>query len=601
MRKIATILFLFIVLFQKECFAQFYKQLDTLCIMCNRSTSDSQKVSSLGKLADFYYIFKLNSKGDSVLHQQLLVAELSNDSNLILQALFGDAILNIGSSATTESFNKTIEFVQKGIDYAKANNKYDYHALGYIRMSEIFRKRGEYEKAFTNSILALSLLQNVTSDSVKSITYIELGDTYLDRGESVSACSNYNNAFDIAVKIKSIVLQSKIHHRISEMYKKLDDRDHAKEELNQSMLLNKKMGNQEGLMMDYFDLARLNDEKFFIQRSIELADSLHDYKNLLNAKRLMLVYHYVIEKNEQEALRYLENEPDLKQSYLNDGLENYFITLGNIFFYTGHIDSALDYYKIAGPELDKKFDHNLSRINLEQIAESYSLKSNFPEAISYYLKALQISLQMKDFNTIALYSGKLSGLYEKQNDYKNAFVYSKQFVIYKDSVRELSKENDIALLGIERENKKHENELFQEKQRDYNSRNIQYMGITISIIIIFFIMLVVGSFPVSRRTVKLMGYFFFISLFEFIVLLIDNLVLSHSVHNQPLKLWIIKIVVIAVLVPFQHFLEHHVIGLLASKKLIEARTKFSVKKWWAGITKPVSSADESLEEDTAVL
>ena len=601
MQKIVIILFLFIALFQKKCFAQFYKQLDSLCIMCNRTTSDSQKVSSLGKLANFYYIFKLNSQGDSILNQQLLIAELSNDSTLILEALFGDAILNIGPSATSESFNKTIQFVQKGIGYAKANNKFDYLALGYIRMSEILRKRGEYDKAFSNSILALSLLQNVTSDSVKTITYIELGDTYLDRGEAVSACSNYNNAFDIAVKIKSIVLQSKIHHCISEMYKKLDDPDNAREELNQSLLLNKKMGNQEGVMMDYFDLARLTDEKFFFQRSIELADSLHDYKNLLNAKRLMLAYYYVKEKNEQQALRYLENEPDLKQSYLNNGIENYFMALGNIFFYTGHIDSALNYYKIAEPELGKKFDNNLSRINLEQIAECYRLENNFPEAISYYLKALQISVQMKEFNTIAIYSGKLSNLYEKQNDYKNAFIYSKQFIVYKDSLRTLSKENDIALLGVDRENKKHENELYQQQQRDYNSRNIQYMGITIAIVIIFFIMLFVGSFPVSRLTVKLMGYFFFISLFEYIVLLIDNLVLSHSVHNQPLKLWIIKIGVIALLVPFQHFLEHHVIGLLASKKLIEARTKFSLKKWWAGINKPSSSSDESLEEDTAVL
>ncbi len=601
MQKIAAIFLIFLFLFQKKSFPQFYKQLDSLCIMCDRSISDSQKVNSLGKLANFYYIFKLNSQGDSVLHQQLLVAELSNDSNLILQALFGEAILNIGQSATTESFNKTIHFVQQGIDFAKANNKKDYLAIGYIRMSEILRKRGEFDKAFYNSILALSLLKNVISDSVKSITYIELGNTYLDKGEAVSACSNYNNAYDIAVKIKSIVLQSRIHHCLSEMYKKLDDPDHAREELNHSMILNKEKDNKEGLLMDYFDLARLTDEKFFIQQSIELADSIHDYKNLLNAKRLMLVYYYVIEKQMQVALQYLENEPDLKQSYSNDGIENYFMTLGNIFFYTGYIDSALVYYKRAQPELDKKFDHNLSRMNLEQIAECYSLKNNFSDAISYYKKALYISLQMKEFNTIVVYSGKLSNLYEKQKDYKNAFIYSKQYIVYKDSLRKLSKENDIALLGVERENNKHQNELLQEQQREYYSRNIQYISITIAIIIIFFIMLFVGSFPVSRNTVRIMGYFFFISLFEFIVLLIDSLFLSQHFHNQPLKLWLIKIGVIALLAPFQHFLERQVIGLLASKKLIEARVKFSVKKWWKSINQPPSSRNESLEEDTALL
>src|SRR5665213_1862951 len=306
MQKILAILILLVAPFQKECFSQFKKQLDSLCVMCDRSTNDSQKVVSLGKIADYFYVYKLDSEGDSVLHQQLLIAELSNDSNLILQALFGDAILNIGASATSENFNKTIQFVQKGIDYAKTNNKYNYLALGYIRMSEILRKRGEYDKALYNSVLALSSLQNVTSDSIKSVTYIELGDTYLDKGEAVSACTNYNNAFDIAVKIKSVPLQSKIHHCLSEMYKRLNDSDHAKDELNQSLNLNKKFDNKEGILMDYYDLARLTNEKFFILQTIRLADSLHNYKALLSAKRLMLVYYYVEEKNAELALNYLE-------------------------------------------------------------------------------------------------------------------------------------------------------------------------------------------------------------------------------------------------------------------------------------------------------
>lgn len=601
MQKTAIIFLLFFILFPKKCIAQFGKQLDSLCVMCNRSTSDSEKVVTLGKLAGYYYVYKLNEQGDSVLHQQLLVAQLSNNSNLILQALFGNAILNMGTTETSESFDKTIQFIQQGIDYAKSIGRYDYIALGYARMSDILIKRGRYDKALSNSVLGLSSIQNVTSDSVKAIIYIAMGNAYLSRGEAVFACTNYNNAFDIAIKIKSIPLQSIIHHCISEMYKKLEDIDNAKDELNQSLELNKKYGNENGLINDYYDLARLTDEKYFIDKTIELADSLHDYKNLLYGKNLMLVYYYVVEKDDQKALHYLKNEPDLKQSFLNSGIENYFLNIGNIYFYSGHTDSALSYYKIIEPQINKKFDLNLSRFILEQLAECYSLKNNFPQAISYYLKALEISEQMNDATTIELYSDKLSNLYEKQNDYKNAFIYSKQSVIYKDSLRELSKENDIALLGVERENRKHQQEKLQQQQQDDNSRNIQYMAITVAIVIIFFVMLFVGSFPVSKLTVKLMGYFFFISLFEFIVLLIDNVVLTHSIHNQPLKLWLIKIGVIAILVPFQHFLEHHVIRLLASRKLIEARTKFSVRKWWANLNKPSSLGEEDMEEDASVL
>ncbi|MGN6268201.1 MAG: tetratricopeptide repeat protein [Ginsengibacter sp.] len=601
MRKIVAILFLFIFLFQKKTFAQFYKQLDSLCVMCDRSISESQKVLSLGKLANFYYIFKLNAKGDSVLHEQILVAELSNDSALILQALFGEAILNIGPSASKESFDKTIQFIQRGIDFAKTNNKYDYLALGYTRMSEVLRKRGEYDKAFYNAITALSLLNNVVSDSVKSITYIELGDTYLSKGDPVSACRQYNSAFDIAVKQNIVSVQSKIHHCLSEMYRNLDDSEHAVEELNHSFILNKQHGSMQGVLEDYYDLARITNEKFFIQKSIALADSLHDYKHLIYAKRLMLVYYYVVDKNDQLSLQYLQNDPDLQLIFSNDGAENYYMTLGNIYFYPGKIDSALFYYNKAQTDLDNKFDRNLSRINMEQIAECYSLQNKYTEAISYFQKALAISMQMKEFNTISNYSGKLSNLYEKQNNYKNALRYSKQFVVYKDSLRQFAKENDIALLAVQRENNKHQFELLQKTQHEYAKRNIHYMGITITIIVTFFIMLFVGSFPVSLPTVRVMGFFFFISLFEFLVLLLDSFVLSPPFHNQPLILWLIKIGVIALLAPCQHFLERRVIDLLSSKKLIEARTRFSIKKWWMGLKKQPEAGDEGLEKETAVL
>lgn len=600
MQKIVIILLAFFIFSQKSSFAQFSKQLDSLCVLCNKSASDSEKVMALGKLADYYYVYKLNTQADSVLHRQLLIAELSNNPNLIRSALFGDAILNIGS-ATSESFDKTIEFIQKGIDYARSTNQYDYLALGYDRMSDILRRRGQYDKALSNSVSALYTLQNVTSDSVKAITYMGLGDTYLGKGEAISACSNYNNAFDIAVKINSIPLQSKIHHCISEMYRSLVDSSMALKELNESLSLNKSHGYAEGMIMDYFDLARLTDEKYFIERTIDLADSLNNFKYLLNAKRLMLVYYYYKEKNVNKSLDYLENEPDLKQSFLNNGLGNYFQAKGNCFFYSGNADSSLVYYKKAEPEIAKKFDMNASSNILEQIGDSYSGIKNYSMAINYYLKSLKLSQQMNNAVHIDTLSKKLSGLYAKQNDFKNAFFYAQQVDYYTTSLNKLSKGNDIALLGVDRENKKHQQELLQEQKLANNKRNIQYMAITVAIVVVFFLMLFIGSFPVSKLTVKLMGYFFFISLFEFIVLLIDNLFLTHATHNQPLIIWLIKIGLIGLLVPFQHFLETNLIGLLASRKLIEVRTKFSVKKWWAKIKKPASIGEEGLEEDAAVL
>jgi hypothetical protein len=128
-------------------------------------------------------------------------------------------------------------------------------------------------------------------------------------------------------------------------------------------------------------------------------------------------------------------------------------------------------------------------------------------------------------------------------------------------------------------------------------------------------MLVLGMFPISKLTIKVLGYFFFISLFEFIVLVLDNNVLHSITHGEPLTLWLIKIGLIGMLVPLQHFLEHTLIKFLESRKLLRARTNFSIKKWFqkrkltilAKVKKDKARKNkakkdiEEMEEGTAVL
>ena len=45
--------------------------------------------------------------------------------------------------------------------------------------------------------------------------------------------------------------------------------------------------------------------------------------------------------------------------------------------------------------------------------------------------------------------------------------------------------------------------------------------------------------------------------------------------GEPLRLWFVKIGLIAILVPFQHFLEKGLVKFLQSRKLLEVRKRFS--------------------------
>lgn len=600
MRRSLIILLLSNILLPNFCIGQFRKQIDSLSVLCNKISSDSEKVISLGKLADLYYTFKLNDKADSVLDRQLLIADLSNNNNLILLALFDNAIINISPSTTSETFNKTIELIQKGINYAKSLNSYEHIGLGYTRMANLLRKRGQTDAALINANLALGYLHNIKSDSIKALIYIELGNTYQARNESVLAANSYNTAFDIAIKIKSVPLQSEVYHCFSEMYRMLGNKDIAKEELKKSLALNKKHNYGEGMIRDYYDLARITDEIFFHEKIMELANSLKLSKYILEAKILVFYYYMTAERNSDKALNYLKNETDVKESILNMGIPHYYRTIGQVFYYSHKPDSALHYFKKAEDEYINKFGQKLSRGIYREMASTYKMLNDFPNAIAYYLKAIDISKKLNDANIIAAISDSLSDLYERQANFKEAFYYSKQAIQYQDSLRKLSEGRDIALLNVERENRKHAEELRQEVQRLNNKRNMQYMAITIAIGIVFIILLIIGMFPVSKLTIKIMGYIFFISLFEFIVLLIDTF-LHRITHGEPLKIWLIKIFLIALLVPCQHFLEHRLIKFLESRKLLEARTRFSLKKWFEKIKKPATVKEADFEEGTAVL
>lgn len=609
MKKLPIILLLLFIFLANFCSAQFKKQLDSLCIECKKSLSDSDKVVALGKVANLYYTYQLNHEGDSVLHDQLQVAELSDNSNLILLTLFGDAIINISGYASAESFDKVISFLQKGIDYAKAQSQYNYIALGYIRMANILRKRGQNDKALYNATQALQFFPNITSDSIKAIIYIELGNVYVAKGEAVSAVRNFNNAFDIALKIQSVPLQSDIYHCFADMYYVyLRNKDIAKDFLKKSLKLDKENNYLEGQIRDYYDLSRVTDEKSYLEKSILLSESLHNNKYILQAKKLMLMFYYVVEKNADKALQFLANEPDVKESYINAGIGNYYSTVGYIYYYSDRFDSALSYYKLAEYDFVKNFDEKGTRSLFIYIASCYQQLGKLADATAYFSRAITLSRKANDIKSIASVSDSLSVLYQQQGDYKQAYEYALLGHNFSDSLAKLSKARDIALLDVDRENRKHEDELRQEAQKENNKRDVQYMFISIAICIIFIAFIFLGMFPVSKLTIRLFGYFFFISLFEFIVLLIDNILLAKAVHGEPLKLWLIKIVLIALLVPAQHYLEHNLIRFLASRKLLEVRNKLSFKnisltRWWQKMKKPVpvAVADAGIEQDTAVL
>jgi hypothetical protein len=184
--------------------------------------------------------------------------------------------------------------------------------------------------------------------------------------------------------------------------------------------------------------------------------------------------------------------------------------------------------------------------------------------------------------SVIVYSNALKNLYNETGDYKNAFHYYDVYAKYKDSLNIYAKEKEVALLEIENINKQKIRDKENARIAEERRHNLQYMAITVSIITIFIILILLGMFTVSKLMIKILGFFAFIFFFEFIILLADEKI-HHMTHGEPLYVWLIKIVLLAVLLPLHHLLEEKLIHYLVSERLIELRNRLAIGKRFSSL------------------
>jgi len=595
--KLAAILFL---LFFQTSFGQYKEREQKLISNINNAVNDSIRITALSNLAEFYYIYGADNKGDSVLQKQLLAAELSNNKNLIFHSLFGNAITSLGRWTSQQTFERTLSFLDKGVSFAREQEEPYFECLAYIRKAGIQRKQLQFDKANQTMAMAFAALDKIDDDSLKCIFYIELGDISLARGETVGAYKYYNTAYDIAYRQKNAPLLSTVFHRYSNLYNNLGDKATAMQHLISSLEINKENQRSLGLIQDYIDIARLTDDKDYIMKAVRLADSVKSEYYQLYSKKLLLAYIMVKENNDSLSFDFLKKNEDLSQAYQNKNFD-YEITIGNIYRYSLKYDSAIVHYSNILPYLINTNDLLQIREVNNELAFCYESIGQINKAIHYYGKALDVNKSVNGLSFACTANQKLANLYFKTGDFKKAFGYNQKFILLNDSLQTLSNQREVVHMEVERENLRHQKDLEDQARESIRKRNIQYVGISIVITSVFFIMMLIGAFPVSQLVIKMLGFFAFICLFEFIVLLIDSY-LHKLTHGEPLKIWLIKIFLILMLVPLQHYLEHGMVKFLASQKLMKMRKQLSIKKWIKPFRKPMPKVEPlDIEKDTAVL
>lgn len=541
--------------------------------------SDSTIIVSIGELAHFYFANKDFDKADSLIERQIMLAEATLKPKLVLNAYFGNAGYQSTAATTRDRSENTRKYIERAMEYARVNNFNDYVAFAYASLSALCANIGKIDDAFRYAALGSATALNTDNDSAKVICTIQLGNIYQQRSDILQAFRNYTNASNLAQNREDGSLLPPVYHAISILYKKLGKAETARNYIFRSLALNKKNNNLSGQVQDNISLAKLSDYaagKQYLQEAITIANNISNVTLLIEAERI-LFSHMLLKEKPAFMIDYISKRPELKNLFINTG-ENYFDwMLAEIYLYGGSHDTALSYFKKAEPAFNRGYDLLTQKNFFSEYAWCLSVLGRDKDAIEYYKKTFDLARAASDLSRLQSHSASLRDLYKKTGDYEKAFNYSMLFEHYKDSVDLLGRERDLALMEINNEEKEQVRLTEEAERKLQREHNLKYMLITLMIAGMFLVILLVGMFKVSTFMIRLMGFLSLIFFFEFIILILDNKI-HHLTHGDPLQVWLIKIGIIALLLPTHHYLEHKLIHYLMSRHLI--RKRLAISAWF---------------------
>jgi len=548
-----------------------------------KAQTSKDKIYLMGNLARTLMTVNLAEadKYGSLMNQE---AELSRDRSLMVQALMTNGERYSYFTTNKDYIQKSIGYYNKALEVAKQNKLDKETAEVYLALAAVHTRVPDLDRSFNYATQASAITSTLKDDSLKVANYYTYGMVYQLKKERILALRNYLLALRLAEESKDHTLMRNCYSMLSQFYadiksydKAIDFAKKAADELPATNLENKAylgvadlytMGNL------YMGKKDFDMSVYYFDKAVRGADSLK-YSPLKMAAYNGLLNQYLRSEQPQKALEFFNTRTDLKQ-YINTIGSGYIVdhAYGVIYTELGRYDSAKYYFDKASPGFEATITPAGKISFYGQYADFYKKSGDMQKAIEYFTKAKQIADQTGDLDWQQRIAKQLDTAYAKAGDFKQSHFYSSLYHQYKDSLQKLSEEKDLLQMEIDDEQQR-QARLDRERQEELRRKhNIQYMGITIAIATVFLFLVLLGIFQVSVSTIKIMGFFAFIFLFEFIILIADNQI-HHWTHGEPLKVLAIKVVLIAMLLPLHHWLEHRVINYLTTKRLIiPVRTGF---------------------------
>lgn len=566
--------------------AQQQKIVDSLKKQLSIATTDEKKVDLAGRLSQITMSFDLN-QADEYGSQAITYAELSRDRRLMIKAYMTNALRYSYVAQMKGNIEKSRNYYNQAYKLAVENKMEKEIVESLLGLATLHLAIPDADKAMNFTNQAFSVVSNIKNDSLVAACYNSFGDNYMLKGEKLLALKNYFNAQRIGETINNLGLLRACYSNLSKFYASVDDIEKALDYGTKAKDKLKEIGSSNqryALVIDlnyigglYVQKKNYDLAKDLYEEAIRIADTLR-FETMKIPSYISLLNMYIESHEPQKAKAFFDSNKQLREFLAHFGLSSVVDeAYGVIYMGLNKNDSARFYFEKALPFFENGTNLPSSAHFFDGLAEFNFKVGDYKKAEEYSLKVRQMGEKMGNLEVQKKAAKRLDSIYLKTGDYKQASFYSSEYYQFKDSIDALGKEKDLLQLQIGDEQQRQERIAKEEEIKLEKQHNLQYMGITIAIATVFIILVLMGAFSVSVNTIRTLGFFAFIFLFEFITLIADNKI-HHLTHGEPLKVLAIKIVLIAMLLPLHHWVEHRVIHYLTSHKMLKVDHKDLFRK-----------------------
>jgi tetratricopeptide (TPR) repeat protein len=506
--------------------------------------------------------------------KNMLISESENSRNRAEMCR-----VNLGIAMSYQEFGQVYEnalkakpYIERAASIAGESGLDLYKAGALLQWALFYITASQLQKALDYNNQAIALALRTGNDSLLCVSYSSLANTndYLGNKLSRLQALLYARAYadrtnQLSLKAHSLLNLAVFYRDVNQMEKSRDFYAQVVEMGEKEKAWNYVIDARRGLGLTY----RLQHQKELAVVSYDSALYLANRYSFIQEKEgtaIDLLNYYFNEETPDKALAYLATNPDLADFIKNMGL-GYQINkvYASKYEQKGNYDSALYYLNIAAPFELSQPQNFFEKLEFSRLWARVLNKSGRNEkALQHLLIAKKYADSSGDLERRRDVSQDLDSAYLARGDFKNAFEFYSRYNYFRDTLETLGQQKDLMNAEIEDEGKRAEQEKEQLEDEIRRRDNLEYLGITAAIATLFIILIVLGVFRISVVAIKSLGFFAFIFLFEFITLLLDKQI-HVLTHGEPWKVFAIKIVLIAMLLPLHHYLEHRAVHFLTSK------------------------------------